>query len=81
MNRNLFEMLSQASDVRDAGEAFASYMMAMFGVDPEQREGPRGAGGTTGGGLCGPEHLVRAIELFVASLNLLSGAWLPVCRF
>jgi len=46
MNRNLFEMLSHASDVRDAGEAFASYMMAMFGVDPEQREGPRGAGGT-----------------------------------
>jgi NAD+---dinitrogen-reductase ADP-D-ribosyltransferase len=46
MNRSLFEMLGRASDVRDAGEAFASYMMAMFGVDPEQREGPRGAGGT-----------------------------------
>jgi NAD+--dinitrogen-reductase ADP-D-ribosyltransferase len=46
MNRNLFEMLARASDVREAGEAFASYMMAMFGVDPEMREGPRGAGGT-----------------------------------
>ncbi len=46
MNRNLFEMLAQSSDVCDAGEAFASYMMAMFGVDPELREGPRGAGGT-----------------------------------
>jgi NAD+---dinitrogen-reductase ADP-D-ribosyltransferase len=46
MNRNLFDMLAQASDVREAGEAFACYMMAMFGVDPELREGPRGAGGT-----------------------------------
>ena len=38
MNRNLFEMLSRASDLLDAGEAFTCYMMAIFGLDPEQRE-------------------------------------------
>ena len=38
MNKSLFEMLSQAPDLPDAGEAFACYMMAMFGIDPEQRE-------------------------------------------
>ncbi len=36
MNRSLFEML--AADLAEAGEAFACYMMAMFGIDPEQRE-------------------------------------------
>jgi NAD+--dinitrogen-reductase ADP-D-ribosyltransferase len=46
MNRNLFEMLAQAADLYEAGDAFACYMMAMFGVDPELREGPRGPGGT-----------------------------------
>ena len=38
MNKNMFEMLAQASDLPDAGEAFTCYMMAMFGIDPEQRE-------------------------------------------
>ena len=38
MNGNLFEMLSRASDLLDAGEAFTCYMMAIFGLDPEQRE-------------------------------------------
>ncbi|MFY9640834.1 MAG: NAD(+)--dinitrogen-reductase ADP-D-ribosyltransferase [Rhodomicrobium sp.] len=38
MNRSLFEMLEQATDLPEAGEAFACYMMAMFGIDPEQRE-------------------------------------------
>jgi NAD+--dinitrogen-reductase ADP-D-ribosyltransferase len=38
MNGPLFEMLAQASDLADAGEAFGYYMMAMFGIDPEQRE-------------------------------------------
>ncbi len=38
MNGNLFEMLAQAVDLPDAGEAFTCYMMAMFGIDPEQRE-------------------------------------------
>ncbi len=38
MNGSLFEMLAQASDLAEAGEAFACYMMAMFGIDPEQRE-------------------------------------------
>jgi len=38
MNKPLFEMLAQASDLRDAGEAFNCYMAAMFGIDPEQRE-------------------------------------------
>lgn len=41
MNANLFEMLRQASDLADAGEAFLCYMMAMFGLDPEQREAVR----------------------------------------
>ena len=46
MNGSLFEMLAHASDLADAGEAFGNYMMAMFGIDPEQREGtPRQAGG------------------------------------
>jgi NAD+--dinitrogen-reductase ADP-D-ribosyltransferase len=38
MNKNLFEMLSQAPDLADAGIAFSSYMNAMFGIDPEQQE-------------------------------------------
>lgn len=38
MNGSLFEMLSQAVDLPDAGEAFTCYMVAMFGIDPEQRE-------------------------------------------
>jgi NAD+---dinitrogen-reductase ADP-D-ribosyltransferase len=38
MNPGLFEMLSQAADVADAGTGFNTYMMAMFGLDPEQRE-------------------------------------------
>ena len=38
MNPNLFEMLSQAGDIAEAGQGFNSYMMAMFGLDPEQQE-------------------------------------------
>ena len=38
MNKNLFEMLAQAPDLPDAGVAFSRYMMAMFGIDPEQQE-------------------------------------------
>jgi NAD+---dinitrogen-reductase ADP-D-ribosyltransferase len=45
MNRSLFEMLGEAPDLADAGEAFSCYMMAMFGLDPEQREGVAAAGG------------------------------------
>ncbi len=41
MNKNLMEMLSQAEDLAEAGGAFTSYMMAMFGIDPEQRERER----------------------------------------
>ncbi|WP_316232909.1 NAD(+)--dinitrogen-reductase ADP-D-ribosyltransferase [Bradyrhizobium sp. SZCCHNPS2010] len=37
MNANLFTMLAQADDLAEAGEAFSAYMMAMFGLDPEQR--------------------------------------------
>jgi NAD+--dinitrogen-reductase ADP-D-ribosyltransferase len=44
MNGQLFEMLAQAPDLADAGIAFASYMMAMFGLDPEQQERPAGRG-------------------------------------
>jgi NAD+--dinitrogen-reductase ADP-D-ribosyltransferase len=45
MNKNLFEMLSQAPDLPDAGIAFSTYMMAMFGIDPEQQEPARAGGG------------------------------------
>lgn len=38
MNKNLFEMLSRAEDLEDAGDAFYLYMMAMFGLEPEQME-------------------------------------------
>ena len=38
MNKTLFEMLGQASDLADAGLAFHAYMNAMFGMDPEQQE-------------------------------------------
>lgn len=37
MNGSLFEMLAQAHDLPGAGEAFLCYMMAMFGIDPEQQ--------------------------------------------
>ncbi len=37
MNANLFTMLAQADDLAEAGEAFSAYMMARFGLDPEQR--------------------------------------------
>lgn len=43
MNKNLFEMLSQADSLWDAGDAFYKYMMAMFGIDPEQMEKERAA--------------------------------------
>lgn len=33
MNGGLFEMLGLAADLAEAGEAFAAYMMAMFGID------------------------------------------------
>ncbi|WP_284423567.1 MULTISPECIES: NAD(+)--dinitrogen-reductase ADP-D-ribosyltransferase [unclassified Bradyrhizobium] len=37
MNPSLFTMLDQAEDLSEAGQAFSTYMMAMFGLDPEQR--------------------------------------------
>lgn len=40
MNRNLFEMLGQAENWRESAEAFYSYMMAMFAIEPEQWEAP-----------------------------------------
>ncbi|MCE6959163.1 NAD(+)--dinitrogen-reductase ADP-D-ribosyltransferase [Cereibacter sphaeroides] len=43
MNRSLFGMLEQAGDLAEAAEAFHCYMMALFGLDPEQRAS--GAGG------------------------------------
>jgi NAD+--dinitrogen-reductase ADP-D-ribosyltransferase len=46
MNKNLFEMLSQAPDLLDAGIAFSQYMIAMFGIDPEQQEPVRSNGAT-----------------------------------
>jgi NAD+---dinitrogen-reductase ADP-D-ribosyltransferase len=44
MNGSLFTMLEQARDLAEAGEAFSCYMMAMFGLDPEQRDA-KAAGG------------------------------------
>ncbi len=38
MNRGLFDMLDKAPDLPSAGEAFYKYMMAVFGLDPEQQE-------------------------------------------
>ena len=38
MNRSMFEMLSFSDCLADAGDAFYKYMMAMFGIDPEQYE-------------------------------------------
>ncbi len=38
MNATLFEMLDQASDLAEAEDAFMCYMVAMFGLEPEQRE-------------------------------------------
>jgi len=49
MNGSLFEMLEHATDLADAGEAFTCYMMAMFGIDPEQREDSRHRGNGAGG--------------------------------
>ena len=45
MNRSLFDMLAQAQDLREAGDAFTCYMMAMFGIDPEQCVTARPGGG------------------------------------
>ncbi len=49
MNGSMFEMLGQSDGLEDAGDAFYKYMMAMFGIDPEQREkdGVARAGGGT----------------------------------
>lgn len=44
MNGGLFEMLGLAADLTEAGDAFAAYMMAMFGIDREQREPGNAAG-------------------------------------
>jgi NAD+--dinitrogen-reductase ADP-D-ribosyltransferase len=40
MNGPMFEMLSQSESLEEAGSAFYAYMMAMFGIDPEQQEQP-----------------------------------------
>ena len=54
MNRSLFDMLAKAGDLQDAGEAFSCYMMAMFGIDPEQQEKRgKGAGGASARPSCG----------------------------
>jgi len=42
MNPSLFSMLERAGDLAEAGEAFFCYMMAMFGLDPEQRDAASG---------------------------------------
>jgi len=43
MNPALFTMLDQAESLSEAGEAFLSYMVAMFGIDPEQRDAAPGS--------------------------------------
>ncbi len=58
MNGSLFSMLDQARDLAEAGEAFSCYMMAMFGLDPEQR----GAAAATGGKRRYRSSFLRLIE-------------------
>jgi NAD+--dinitrogen-reductase ADP-D-ribosyltransferase len=43
MNPALFTMLDQAETLPEAGGAFLSYMVAMFGIDAEQREAAPGS--------------------------------------
>ena len=38
MNAPMFEMLDQAADLAEAGDAFSVYLTAMFGIDAEQKE-------------------------------------------
>ncbi|MDR3493448.1 MAG: NAD(+)--dinitrogen-reductase ADP-D-ribosyltransferase [Ancalomicrobiaceae bacterium] len=45
MNGPLFEMLDLAADLGEAGDAFSNYMLAMFGIDQEQREPATGPDG------------------------------------
>lgn len=46
MNRAFFsDMLGEAEDLADAGEAFRLYMNAMFGLDPEQQDKSSRTGG------------------------------------
>lgn len=64
MNKNLFEMLSQSDSPADAGDAFYKYMMAMFGIDPEQMEKERAEAAKDG----------RAVRRYRSSfLRLLKG--------
>ena len=42
-NPSLFAMLERARDLAEAGQAFFAYMMAMFGLDPEQLVATSGA--------------------------------------
>jgi len=45
MNAPLFEMLGLARDIAEASEAFAKYMTAIFGLEPQQwRDGPKKRG-------------------------------------
>ncbi|OAN44776.1 NAD(+)--dinitrogen-reductase ADP-D-ribosyltransferase [Paramagnetospirillum marisnigri] len=48
MNPTMFEMLEQSDSLEDAGDAFYKYMMAMFGIDPEQHEAEAEAKGKDG---------------------------------
>ncbi|MDA8232642.1 MAG: NAD(+)--dinitrogen-reductase ADP-D-ribosyltransferase [Magnetospirillum sp.] len=45
MNPSLFTMLAEAERLEEAAEAFYLYMVAMFGLDPEQNEGGGGGKG------------------------------------
>lgn len=44
MNPSLFEMLAEAPDLAEAADAFLKYMVAAFGIDPEQRAAPEPGG-------------------------------------
>lgn len=48
MNKTLFEMLAQSDSLEDAGDAFYKYMMAVFGIDPEQLEKDRARAAAAG---------------------------------
>ena len=68
MNRSMFEMLSFSDCLADAGDAFYKYMMAMFGIDPEQHE--REDGGSKAEGKAGRDKVRRYRSSF---LRLLKG--------
>lgn len=74
MNKNLFEMLSQAECLEEAGDAFYKYMMAMFGIDPEQMEKDRAAAAEKGKGRRYRSSFLRLLKGWGYDSNAPEGA-------